>query len=151
MMRVDKKMWLAGLTAALVFASGTVLAQQGSDAPLMKGDAPPDWKYEGEAPGTGKALPRGWEAEPGVTAPPQIPHDVTGLTITPDANACLGCHNPQVAPSVKAKAVPETHFRTDPYDPATKRAELNGNRYYCPQCHAPQANVKPLVKSVFVK
>jgi hypothetical protein len=58
MTRVEKKMWLAGLTAALVFASGAALAQQGSDAPLMKGDAPPDWKYDGEAPGTGKVLPR---------------------------------------------------------------------------------------------
>ncbi|MBI1866119.1 MAG: nitrate reductase cytochrome c-type subunit, partial [Nitrospirae bacterium] len=99
---------IAVVLAGALIAVTPAIAGAGSEAPLMKGEAPPDWKYEGDAPGTGKVLPRGWEAEPGVTAPPQIPHDVTGLTIAPGANSCLGCHNPQVAPAVKAKAVPET-------------------------------------------
>ena len=56
MTRVEKKMWLAGLTAALVFASGAALAQQGSDAPLMKGDARPTGSTTGRRPVRGRSF-----------------------------------------------------------------------------------------------
>jgi len=138
-----------GVAAVLALGAVAAVAVEPGEAPLKTGEAPPPWHYEGGPPGSGKTLPRGWAVGPGITAPPQIPHDVTGLSIAPNSNACLGCHAPEVAPSVKAKAVPETHYRGDPYDPTSRLKQLNGNRYNCRQCHVPQANVKPLVKSVF--
>jgi len=107
-------------------------------------------------------------------APPMIPHDVEGmLPIVTANNACLGCHMPEVAPSVKATAIPASHFAN--FRPATamgadgkitkegksvdntsdfltvtkKMDKLNHARFNCSQCHAPQANIDPLVGNTF--
>ncbi len=130
---------------------------------------PIDAKYNAAAPGAAKPFERSYE-----NAPPLIPHSVEGLVpITIKNNACLGCHMPDVAKSVGATPIPESHF-TD-FRPKTevkngkivkdgkavknasditiakfkKLKKLNPARYNCTQCHVPQANVKPLVKNNF--
>ncbi|RUM72282.1 MAG: nitrate reductase cytochrome c-type subunit; periplasmic nitrate reductase electron transfer subunit, partial [Sulfurovum sp.] len=115
-----------------------------------------------------------------VNAPPMIPHSVEGLLpITKNNNQCLGCHMPDVAPSVGATPIPPTHFID--YRPTTvykngelvkegkvvglkgdignvgdiklaKKKKLNHlyeGRYNCSQCHAPQANVQTAVANTF--
>ena len=132
-------------------------------------DIPPA-KYDRPAPGAAKRFARSY-----VNAPPLIPHSVDGLLpITAKNNACLGCHMPDVAKSVGATPIPESHF-TD-FRPKTtldknghvvkdgkvikntadvkiakfkKLKKLNPARYNCSQCHVPQANVKPLVGNTF--
>ncbi len=134
---------------------------------------PVEAKYTTAAPGTSKRFDRAFE-----NAPPMIPHSVDGLLpITKGNNACLGCHLPDVAPSMKATPIPPSHF-TD-FRPTTtmkgskvvkegkvlgknlgntsdiklaKAKKLNHlyqGRYNCSQCHAPQAEIKPLVKNNF--
>ena len=130
---------------------------------------PIDAKYNAAAPGSAKPFERSYE-----NAPPLIPHSVDGLLpITIKNNACLGCHMPDVAKSMGATPIPESHF-TD-FRPKTevkdgkiikdgkavkntsdvkvakfkKLKKLNPARYNCSQCHVPQANVKPLVKNNF--
>jgi len=103
-----------------------------------------------------------------------IPHSVEGLLpITKNNNACLGCHMPNVAKGVGATPIPPSHFVN--FRPQTKigkngavvkegkavkntsdvkvvihkQKKLYQGRYNCSQCHAPQANVKPLVKNNF--
>ena len=130
----------------------------------------PEAKYDRPAPGAAKRFARSY-----VNAPPLIPHSVDGLLpITIKNNACLGCHMPDVAKSVGATPIPESHF-TD-FRPETKLdkeghvikdgkvikntadvkiakfkklKKLNPARYNCSQCHVPQANVKPLVGNTF--
>ncbi len=130
----------------------------------------PQAKYNRPAPGAAKRFARSY-----VNAPPLIPHSVDGLLpITAKNNACLGCHMPDVAKSVGATPIPESHF-TD-FRPSTsldkngnivkdgkvvknasdikiakfkKLKKLNPARYNCSQCHVPQANVKPLVGNTF--
>jgi len=137
--------------------------------------APEATKYTSAAPGTSKRFDRAYE-----NAPPMIPHSVDGLLpITKANNACLGCHMPDVAKSMGATPLPQTHFMD--YRPATalKNGELVkegksvgphgqlGNvsdiklakakkldhlyqgRYNCSQCHAPQSTQKPLVGNTF--
>jgi cytochrome c-type protein NapB len=126
-------------------------------------------KYTAAAPGSAKRFDRAYE-----NAPPMIPHSVEGLLpITKNNNACLGCHMPDVAPSMGATPIPPSHFRN--FRPVTKLGEngevlkeghtvkntsdikmvvrkqdtLYQGRYNCSQCHAPQADVKPLVKNNF--
>jgi cytochrome c-type protein NapB len=109
-----------------------------------------------------------------VNAPPMIPHDVEGmLPIVTANNACLGCHMPEVAPSVKATAIPASHFanfrpatgmaadgkitkegksvdNTSDFITVTKKMDkLNHARFNCSQCHAPQANIDALVGNTF--
>ncbi len=131
--------------------------------------------YNRPAPGTSTRFKRAY-----VNAPPMIPHSVEGmLPITKDNNQCLGCHMPDVAPSVGATPIPPTHFIN--YRPTTeyKNGELIkegkvvgpkgelGNvgditlakekhlkklypgRFNCTQCHAPQAKVEPVVGNTF--
>jgi len=132
--------------------------------------APPAVEFSKAAPGTAKKIERSY-----VNAPPLIPHSVEGLLpITAASNQCLGCHMPDVAKSVGATPIPESHF-TD-FRPKTtldkeghivkdgkvvkntsdikiakfrKMKKLNPARYNCSQCHVPQANVKPLVENTF--
>jgi len=135
--------------------------------------APPPVKYDRPAPGAAKRFERSY-----VNAPPLIPHSVKGLLpITAKNNACLGCHMPNVAKSMGATPIPESHFVD--FRPTTvmkngqvikdgkvlgkdianttdikiakfkKLKKLNPARYNCTQCHVPQANVKPLVGNTF--
>jgi len=63
-------------------------------------------QYNTAAPGTSQRIERAFQ-----DAPPMIPHSVEGLLpIKTNSNQCLGCHMPEVAPSVKAVAIPKSHF-----------------------------------------
>jgi len=137
--------------------------------------APPTIKDDRPAPGTAPRFERAY-----VNAPPMIPHSVEGLLpITKNNNQCLGCHMPDVAPSVGATPIPPTHFID--YRPTTvykngelikdgkvvglkgdignvgdiklakkkKLKHLNPARFNCTQCHAPQANVQTAVANTF--
>ncbi len=116
--------------------------------------------YRKDPAGASTKIERAFE-----NAPPMIPHDTEGLLpITVNNNACLGCHEPAVAPMMKATPIPKSHF-TD-FRPNTKvdktgkvikegkaikntsdiktvsksLATLAGARFNCSQCHAPQSN-----------
>ena len=107
-----------------------------------------------------------------------IPHSVEGLLpITKMNNQCLGCHLPEIAPSVGSTAIPATHFTN--YRPsttmkdgvvlkegqvlgknmpntsdvviaeATKSDTLYQGRFNCTQCHAPQSKMRTSVANTF--
>jgi len=111
-------------------------------------------------------------------APPMIPHSVEGLLpITKMNNQCLGCHLPEVAPSVGSTPIPATHFTN--YRPSTtmkdgvvlkegqvlgknmpntsdvviaettKTDTLYQGRFNCTQCHAPQSKTDTAVANTF--
>ncbi len=108
-----------------------------------EGVAPVKADFTRPAPGQAKTFERSYE-----NAPPLIPHSVDGLLpITKANNACLGCHMPEVAPSVKATPIPPTHFMD--FRTQKKLDHLAQQRFNCSQCHVPQANVKPLVENKF--
>jgi len=129
--------------------------------------------YSRPAPGSSTKFERAYR-----DAPPMIPHSVEGLLpITKMNNQCLGCHMPEVASSVGATAIPETHFTN--YRPTTvlkegkvikegrvigwdlpnttdlklakakKSDTLYQGRFNCTQCHAPQSKTKTDVANTF--
>jgi len=102
------------------------------------------YEYGKDAPGTSKVIERSFE-----NAPPMISHDIEGMEpITRDNNACTSCHLPEVAKDVGATPMPKSHF----YDMRTAKDNqgvMEDARYNCTQCHAPQANLDPLVKNTF--
>ncbi len=62
--------------------------------------------YGTAAAGASKKFERAFD-----NAPPMIPHDTEGmLPITINDNQCLGCHMPEVAPSMGATPIPKSHF-----------------------------------------
>ena len=125
--------------------------------------------YSRPAAGSSQVFERAFE-----NAPPMIPHNVDGmLPITKSVNSCLDCHMPEIAPSVKATAIPASHFAS--FRPTTaiasdgrmekdgravdntseiitvvyKQDSLNMSRYNCSTCHAPQSKNDPLVENKF--
>ena len=129
--------------------------------------------YNRPSPGSSTRFERAYK-----DAPPMIPHSVVGLIpITKENNQCLGCHMPEVAPSVGSTPIPATHFTN--YRPETilknnkvlkegkevgkdlkntsdiklaqtrKTDTIYKGRFNCTQCHAPQAKVKTDVANTF--
>ncbi len=78
--------------------------------------------------------------------PPLIPHKVTGYQITVTNNKCMDCHDWPRHIKAKAPKVSETHY----VDRQGARLDkISGTRYFCQQCHVPQADAKPLVDNGF--
>jgi len=129
--------------------------------------------YDRPSPGSSTRFERAFK-----DAPPMIPHSVEGLLpITKMNNQCLGCHMPEVAPSVGSTPIPKTHFTN--YRPETtlksgmvlKDGQVLGSmlqntsdikivdakagdtlyqgRFSCTQCHAPQSKTKTDVANTF--
>lgn len=148
----SKKTLIAAAAFTALIATGCAVSDTVSEESLglRKTDlysedkvVPDATSYSKAAPGESKVYERAFE-----NAPPMIPHDVEGmLPITRDNNSCLGCHDPAVAPSVGATAVPKSHL----FDmrKQTVLATVSHARYNCSQCHAPQSDLKPLVKNEF--
>ncbi|TNF44906.1 MAG: hypothetical protein EP216_01185 [Epsilonproteobacteria bacterium] len=129
--------------------------------------------YSRPSPGASTKFERAFK-----DAPPMIPHSVEGLLpITKMNNQCLGCHLPEVAPSVGSTPIPATHFTN--YRPSTtmkdgvvlKEGQVLGKnmpntsdvviaettttdtlyqgRFNCTQCHAPQSKTDTAVANTF--
>lgn len=80
-------------------------------------------------------------------APAMIPHAIDNYPITKDRNSCLMCHGNTAkidAPKVKGQptAMPSTHWTK-----VDGKLVMQPSRHECTLCHAPQANVQPLVET----
>jgi len=78
--------------------------------------------------------------------PPMIPHNIDKTRITLHENSCLGCHSKENQKITNAVKPPKSHYRTREGD---KLRQISTGRYFCTQCHVPQAYTKPLVKNDF--
>ena len=121
-------------------------------------------QYGTDAAGSSKRFDRAFE-----NAPPMIPHDVEGLLeITPDNNACIGCHEAAVAPTMNATPIPPSHYTNfrpkaklegDNFvkgaddmknETSIKRMEtISSARFNCTACHAPQSTGELAVENTF--
>jgi nitrate reductase (cytochrome), electron transfer subunit len=74
--------------------------------------------------------------------PVMISHTIDDdLPITLEKNGCIRCHTTTGKKVRGAPAVPVSHIAV----PAGDKPALAGKRWNCTACHAPQADVKPLV------
>jgi len=81
-----------------------------------------------------------------VQQPPLVPHKTKGYKINMKFNKCLTCHswaNYQKSGSTK---ISQTHFSGRDGEAMSNVAP---RRYFCNQCHVPQADAKPLVENSF--
>ena len=125
---------------------------------------PSETKYGTSAPMSGYKIERAYQ-----NAPPMIPHDVEGLLeITPDNNACIGCHEAAIAPTMNATPIPPSHYTNfrptvklegDNFikgsdnmknETSIKRMEtISSARFNCTACHAPQSTGELAVENTF--
>ncbi|RLA07287.1 MAG: nitrate reductase cytochrome c-type subunit; periplasmic nitrate reductase electron transfer subunit [Gammaproteobacteria bacterium] len=81
-----------------------------------------------------------------VQQPPMVPHSVDKYSINLKNNKCMDCHSWDKYKEEKATKISRTHF-TD--RDGNDSGSVDGSRYFCNQCHAPQVDAKPLVENTF--
>ncbi len=81
-----------------------------------------------------------------VHQPPLIPHTVEKYKITMNHNKCLSCHSWSNYGESGATKISLTHFSDRD---GNDLANVSARRYFCNQCHVPQANAQPLVENTF--
>ena len=78
--------------------------------------------------------------------PPLIPHKIDNYTVTMKYNKCMDCHAWNRYKETGATKVSMTHFKTRD---GNEMSNISPRRYFCMQCHVPQADAKPLVANKF--
>ncbi len=81
-----------------------------------------------------------------VQQPPLIPHKIEGYQINRKFNKCLSCHSWANYKESGATKISQTHFEDRDKHVL---ANISARRYFCTQCHVPQADAKPLVENTF--
>jgi cytochrome c-type protein NapB len=138
---------LVTATAATIgLAAGAVIAQDkseklkalGGEAALEQTNATPEtFKQSTPADGFGRVYRQ---------QPPLVPHKIDGYQVTADNNACMSCHDWPGNVQAKAPKISETHYVDRQ---GVRLDKVAGTRYFCQQCHVPQADAKPLVSNSF--
>ncbi|MDD1780861.1 nitrate reductase cytochrome c-type subunit [Enterovibrio sp. ZSDZ35] len=82
-----------------------------------------------------------------VNQPPMIPHSIDGYQVNQANNSCLECHDVDVYRKTGAPRISPTHFMDRDNRVLT---EVSARRYFCLQCHVPQAQTDVLVENDFV-
>jgi cytochrome c-type protein NapB len=131
----------AVLVAPILFATGSLQAQEvqslrGATA-IDEADPAPEIHGVIEGRDFGRAYRQ---------QPPLIPHRIDKYEVDLKVNQCLSCHAWPYTQDSGAPKLSETHF-TDrdgqPTDEVAKR------RWFCTQCHVPQADAPELVGNTF--
>lgn len=78
--------------------------------------------------------------------PPLIPHKTEGYVINTRNNKCLTCHSWKTYKKHNATKISQTHFESR--DGAVM-STVSSLRYFCTQCHVPQADAEPLIENTF--
>ncbi len=81
-----------------------------------------------------------------IQQPPLIPHKIEGYQINAKFNKCLSCHSWNNYKESGATKISQTHFEDRDKHVL---ANVSARRYFCTQCHVPQAQTKPLVENTF--
>ena len=78
--------------------------------------------------------------------PPLVPHKVAKYRVNLKENRCLSCHDKANYKEEEATLTGKSHY----VDRNGKTHEtVVKSRYFCIQCHVPQAEARPLVENTF--
>lgn len=81
-------------------------------------------------------------------APAMVPHSVANYPITRENNMCVMCHgNVANIDKPKTKGMP-TSMPSSHWTKVDGKMVMHPSRHECTLCHAPQADVKPLVETL---
>lgn len=123
---------------ALVFAADNLDNARRGQTPLhQEGEAAPMYPVENKD----LKRPRAYSMQP-----PTIPHKIDSYQVDLRANKCLSCHSRVRTGDSQAPMVSVTHYQDRD---GNFLAEISPRRYFCEQCHVPQADAKPLVENTF--
>ena len=78
--------------------------------------------------------------------PPLVPHLTDKYEVDLKVNQCLRCHEWPYSDQERAPKISDAHYLDRD---GVRQDSVNGNRYFCKQCHVPQLDAKPLVANRF--
>ncbi|TRD23250.1 nitrate reductase cytochrome c-type subunit [Palleronia caenipelagi] len=140
-MKLPSKIGLT-LAATLLFASGVVVAQNAGPVQSLRGADLPATLPADEI----HQQLEGREARNYRQQPPLIPHSVEQYQMDLRTNQCLSCHDWTKAGERGAPTLSMTHYLDRD---GTQLDTVAGTRWFCNQCHVPQANAPELVENTF--
>lgn len=129
-------MLLAMLANAPLMAAGKVVSLRGDQEISNESQTVEIKHWQDRDP-----IPRNY-----VQQPPLVPHTTEGYVINQKVNKCLTCHSWANYKQAKATKISQTHFADRE---GNDLANISARRYFCTQCHVPQAEAAPLVENTF--
>ena len=132
---------LAAVMALGLLAAGAIHAQEAKPLP---GDVPPN--QTNAAPPVFDVKEAGRVERNYRQQPPVIPHRIDKYEIDVKVNMCLRCHDWPNNVQENAPMVSATHYIDRD---GNKLDKVSFQRWFCVQCHVPQANAQPLVENTF--
>ncbi|MDK9697001.1 MAG: nitrate reductase cytochrome c-type subunit [Siculibacillus sp.] len=132
-----------GLIAGLSFGSVSASSQQAPDIKTLRGNVP---TVDLAAPEVARQNVGGRFERAYRQQPPLIPHQIDRYQIDLRTNQCLSCHDWSTAAKNAAPTLSMTHY----LDRDGRQTDtVAGTRWFCNQCHVPQADAKDLVENTF--
>lgn len=136
-----KRRIMAGALAATLALTGFVGAQQAGvsslrNAAIDETNAIEDTYHQQEG-----REPRNYRQQP-----PIVPHSMDQYQIDLRTNQCLTCHDWTTAGDRGAPTLSMTHYLDRN---GTQLDTVAGTRWFCNQCHVPQADAPALVGNTF--
>jgi cytochrome c-type protein NapB len=142
---MKKTVLASALTTAAFLVAGFAMAQSAnSTVESLRGtsvDAPTPAAQSFKWKETEGRTPRNYRQQP-----PLIPHTVQQYQIDLRTNQCLGCHDWTKAGERGAPTLSMTHYLDRE---GNELDHIAGTRYFCNQCHVPQADAPELVENDF--
>lgn len=133
---------ISALTVSALLLAGAALAQQAGKVATLRGSDAADADQAGEVYHQDeKRFPRNYRQQP-----PLIPHTIDKYQIDLKANECLGCHDWTNAGDRGAPTLSMTHYQDRE---GNQLDTVAGTRWFCNQCHVPQADAPALVDNTF--
>ena len=139
-----KKPVTLGLIAltSIALAGGLALAQQAGSVDSLRGGAVDDPVVLDQIHVQIESrMQRNYRQQP-----PLIPHKIEQYQIDLRSNQCLTCHDWTKAGERGAPTLSMTHYLDRD---GNELDHIAGTRYFCNQCHVPQANAPALVENEF--
>ncbi|WP_204114934.1 nitrate reductase cytochrome c-type subunit [Shimia biformata] len=138
---MKKNLIISVITAAAVFSAGLVTAQSASVESLRGGQVDDYVGLQENWQQDKKRFNRNYRQQP-----PLIPHSIDQYQVDLKANQCLGCHDWSAAGDRNAPTLSMTHYLDREGNQLDRVA---GTRWFCTQCHVPQADAPELVENEF--
>ena len=143
---MTKKLTAMTMVLGLILGGAALSPWSALSADVMSLRGEPDLTESAAAPDLFKVNESGPVERAFRQQPPLVPHRIDKYEIDLKVNQCLRCHDWPNNVKENAPKVSETHYQNR----AGERLDfVSGTRWFCTQCHVPQADATPLVENEF--
>jgi cytochrome c-type protein NapB len=137
---------IKAIALALALALGFGVMGMSADAADVKSLRPTEATQPDAPPAIFKVMEGARHERAYRQQPPLVPHLTDKYEIDLKVNQCLRCHEWPYSDQEKAPKISDLHYIDRQ---GVRQDTVNGNRYFCKQCHVSQVDAKPLVENKF--